>query len=267
MLSIHTYDNDKLKKLEKGDKYFININPTWKKNIIGKLLKHDNIELITKQFDKDLEDEATILPYPNYIFNAFKLTQYDNVKVVFIGQDPYHGVNVCKSKDGNEYFVPQATGACFSIPVGVKIPSSLKNIFDNQIKFNHIKKQPNHGNLEEWAKQGCLLLNTALTVRYSEAGCHAKIWSWFTDAIIKHLSEKKNNIVFVLWGKHALEKRQLIDETKHKTVISSHPSGLSVRSKLQKIHPSFVENDHFKQINDYLTENNIEPINWELTDV
>lgn len=121
------------------------------KKVIGKLLKHKKISLVTTQFEEDLEDEATILPYPKYIFYAFKLTPYDDVKVVFIGQDPYHGVEICTDKKTKEkYFVPHAMGACFSIVAGVKIPSSLKNMLNNQIKFGHIDEMPNHGNLEEW---------------------------------------------------------------------------------------------------------------------
>lgn len=267
ILSVNTYTDKTIKKLEKGDEYFQNIDPVWKKKVIGKLLKNEKINLITKQIDEDINDEATILPYPKYVFYAFKLTPYDNVKVVFIGQDPYHGVEIhVDNKTKEKYVAPQSMGACFSVATGIKIPSSLKNILNNQIKYGHIDKMPNHGNLEEWAKQGCLLLNTALTVRYKEPNCHAKAWSWFTDAIITHLSEKKPHLIFVLWGKPALNKKSLIDESKHTIIISSHPSGLSAHNKLGN-YPSFNENDHFKQINDDLVKNNYEKIDWKLTDI
>ena len=199
---------------------------------------------------KKTNGDVKIFPYPDNIFSSFNNTPFDKIKVVILGQDPYHNY---LNKDGK--IVPQADGLAFSVPLGMKIPSSLNNIFKNLLKFKHIKKKPKHGNLSILAMQGVLLLNTSLTVQCNHPNSHSKKWETFTDNIIKCISKEKENIVFVLWGSNALKKKKLINESKHKIIISSHPSGLSCNKKL-KNYGEFINTDHFKFINNNL-ENKI----------
>jgi len=195
-----------------------------------------------------------IFPYPKLVFNSFNYMSPENVKVVILGQDPYFNF------DSNK---PQAMGLSFSVPLGVKTPSSLVNIYKNLKKFGHIKDTPRHGNLESWANQGVLLLNTALTVQKGAPNSHAKKWEFFTDFIIKKLSKDYKNIVFVLWGGNALKKKDMIDSKKHRVFISSHPSGLSVNKPLRD-YPSFESFDHFGEINNYLKSKKQSEILWNL---
>ena len=204
------------------------------------------------------DGKIKIYPYPNLLFNAFILTPLSNVKVVILGQDPYHCNEIHHDK-----IIPQAMGLSFSVPKGMKIPSSLQNIYKNLLKYKHIEIKPNHGNLSFWAYQGCLMLNTSLTVQHSYPNSHSKYWLPFTDKIIKYISNKLNNIVFVLWGNPALNKLNLIDQNKHKIIISSHPSGLSYNKKL-KNYDSFENTDHFGEINKYLKEKNKKQIIWQV---
>jgi uracil-DNA glycosylase len=217
---------------------------------------------IEKELSEELRDDDNLImhPQPDYVFNAFKLTSFKKLKVVIIGQDPYFDHEIHENKN-----VSQAMGLSFSVPVGIKVPSSLRNIYVNLKKYGHIENIPEHGNLESWAEQGCLLLNTALTVKDGSANknCHQFIWGWFTDEIISYISEKKENVVFVLWGSHALGKKDLIDEKKHEIIISSHPSGLSV-GKPMKEYPAFNANDHFGKINQKLKEWGRSEIDWNL---
>lgn len=154
-------------------------------------------------------------------------------------------------------------GLSFSVPVGIPIPSSLKNIYKNAMDFGQFYRYPEHGNLEFWAFQGCLMLNTALTVQKGHKNSHASIWNDFTDKIIKKLSDEKEGLVFVLWGAPALSKLSLIDTSKHNTVISSHPSGLSNNNKLGK-YPSFSSIDQFGTINTFLKKSGKEEIIWQI---
>ncbi len=156
-------------------------------------------------------------------------------------------------------------GLSFSVPIDFEIPSSLVNIYSNLVKYNHIKEKPKSGNLENWAKQGCLLLNSSLTVLdgSDNKNCHKSIWKWFTDSIIKYISNNKEHVVFVLWGSEALEKLNLIDLDKHDAVISSHPSGLSANKKL-KTYSAFNDVDHFGTINNMLEKWNMKTINWNV---
>lgn len=198
------------------------------------------LKKIRKTLKRTMKDKINIVPYPDDVFRAFHMTPLSSVKVVIIGQDPYFKME--KNK-------PQATGLSFSVPKGIKIPSSLNNIFKNLIKFGHIKEQPKHGDLESWAVQGCLMLNTSLTTRENEKCSHMKDWEKTTDDIIKYISDNKDNVVFVLWGSHALNKLKLINTEKHKTSISSHPSGLSNTKPLGK-YGAFSDIDHFGFINE-----------------
>jgi len=184
----------------------------------------------------------TIYPAPRHIFRAFAFCPFDKVKVVILGQDPYHGEG-------------QAHGLAFSVPDGVKIPPSLKNIY-KEIKNDLGKEIPQTGNLEPWSKQGVLLLNTTLTVKASEPMSHTGLgWEIFTDAVIKIISDQKEHVVFLLWGKHAQTKASLIDDTKHLILQAPHPSPFSART-------GFLGCQHFSQTNEYLIKNNEIPIEW-----
>lgn len=217
---------------------------------------------IEKELSNEMEnnDNLVMYPKPEYIFNAFGLTSFKKLKVVIIGQDPYFN-----HEFDNNKISPQAMGLSFSVPHCVAIPSSLKNIYGNMIKYKHFDKFPNHGNLESWAKQGVLLLNTSLTVKTGaeNKNCHQFIWKWFTDEIIKYISDNKSNIIFVLWGSPAYGKKDLIDTTKHELIVSSHPSGLSCNKPMSG-HPAFVNQDHFGKINDKLKEWGKKEIDWNL---
>lgn len=188
--------------------------------------------------------KVPIYPPPYLIFNAFNSTPFDKVKAVILGQDPYHGPG-------------QAMGLSFSVPEGIKIPPSLGNIF-KELKQDLGCSIPSHGNLERWAIQGVLLLNTVLTVRNHQANSHAKKgWEQLTDAVIRSISEKRRGVVFILWGNCAQEKSRLIDESKHHILKSAHPSGLSA-------HRGFFGCRHFSRTNQILEQNGESPIDWQL---
>lgn len=188
----------------------------------------------------------TIYPKQEDVNNAFKLTSFENVKVVIIGQDPYHGSH-------------QAHGLSFSVNDGVKTPHSLNNIF-KELKSDIGYNIPNHGNLTAWAEQGVLLLNATLTVRAGEPCSHQKKgWETFTDAIIKLISDEKENCVFLLWGNFAKSKIHLINTKKHLVLESAHPSPLA--------RGAFFGCKHFSKTNEYLISNNIMPINWNLFNI
>lgn len=194
-----------------------------------------------------------IYPATENIFNAFKLTSFENLKVVILGQDPYHGPG-------------QAEGLSFSVPVGVTSPPSLKNIFkeldsDLQNKDNLLEngfKIPAHGHLAKWAEQGVLLLNTVLTVEESKPGSHAnRGWETFTDFVIESISNKKDHVVFLLWGNYAKSKTSLIDITKHTVLTAAHPSPLSAYN-------GFFGCKHFSKTNESLMKHNQKPIDWQI---
>lgn len=223
------------------------------------LFKDKRLENLENALSKDLKDDDTdIHPAPELVFNAFLLTPLHNIKVFAIGQDPYFDH---ETFDGIN--VHQAMGLSYSVPYGMKTPSSLENIYKNQLKFGHIKNIPTNGNLEFWAIQGCLLLNSALTVKDGKENknCHQNNWRWFTDTVIRYISDKCENIVFVLWGSDALAKLNLIDVDKHEVIISSHPSGLSCAKPLGS-HKPFNEVDHFGKINQFLIKNKKSEIIW-----
>lgn len=186
---------------------------------------------------------ARLFPPGSLIFNAFNLTPFDRVKVVILGQDPYHGLG-------------QAHGLCFSVPDGVKAPPSLVNIF-KEIHTDLGIAMPDKGNLSKWAEQGVLLLNATLTVRENQAGSHQnKGWEQFTDAVIKTLSDQKSGLVFLLWGNYAKNKASLIDASKHLVLMAPHPSPLA--------RGGFFGCKHFSKTNEYLISQGKTPIDWRV---
>ncbi len=198
-----------------------------------------------KQFlTKEKEEKQRIFPPGSLIFNAFNCTPFTDVKVVLLGQDPYHGLG-------------QAHGLCFSVPYGVPKPPSLLNIC-KELQNDLGLPIPKTGNLTPWAKQGVLLLNATLTVRENQAGSHQKKgWEHFTDAIIRKLSDKKSHLVFLLWGNFAIEKEKLIDTSKHSILKTLHPSPLSASR-------GFFGCKHFSKTNEILKRMGKSEINWEL---
>ena len=184
-----------------------------------------------------------IFPKEENVFTAFSLTPFNNVTVVILGQDPYHGEG-------------QAHGLSFSVLPGVKIPPSLRNMYKELAEDIEGFIPPTHGYLESWAEQGVLLLNTVLTVEESQAHSHAKLgWETFTDSIIEQLNEKKEGIIFLLWGAHAQKKGINIDAMKHSILVAPHPSPLSARR-------GFFGCQHFSKTNELLREKNLSEINW-----
>ena len=197
-----------------------------------------------KSFLVSEKRQYTVYPPGPLIFNAFNLTPFDKVKVVILGQDPYHGPG-------------QAHGLSFSVPDGVPYPPSLRNIF-KELHDDLGIPMARSGNLEKWAKEGVLLLNASLTVRAGEPTSHSHHgWEQFTDAAIRALSEQREHLVFILWGSYAIAKQSLIDSSKHLILKSVHPSPLSASRGFFGCH-------HFSITNTYLKENGIEPIDWTL---
>ena len=217
-------------KIEESWNYVL--NPFFNQTIFKSLT--DNIK---KEYRNHI-----IYPKGNEIFNAFNLCPFDNLKVVIIGQDPYHGEG-------------QANGLSFSVNKNIKIPPSLNNIFI-ELKNNYPNYRYSNGDLSRWAKQGVLLLNSILTVRKSQPGSHRKIgWEKFTDYVIKTISSQKKNIVFILWGSFAKSKADIIDKREHLILESSHPSPFSA-------HKGFFNKNHSIKANEYLNHNNIKIIEW-----
>jgi uracil-DNA glycosylase len=214
-------------------------------------------ETLQEEFEKDYFKELTLFVEKEYkkaicfpakatIFNAFEVCSFSETKVVILGQDPYHGEG-------------QAHGLSFSVPDGIKIPPSLRNIFKELASDLGIST-PSQGDLTPWAKQGVLLLNATLTVRKSTPGSHQKQgWEEFTDSVIQTISDKKESVVFILWGKFAEQKAILIDESKHCIITSSHPSPFSA-------HRGFLGSKPFSKTNEYLSENGLKTIDWQLKD-
>jgi len=220
----------------------VQINPDW-------------YEMLQDQFESEyfqnlkaflVEEKKKYKIYPpgKKIFSAFDHTPPEKVKVVIIGQDPYHGPG-------------QAHGLCFSVNEGIQHPPSLRNIF-KEIASDLGYTYPQSGNLEPWAKQGVLLLNATLTVRARQAGSHQKKgWEQFTDTVIKRISDQKEGVVFLLWGSYAIAKKALIDESKHFVLTTVHPSPLSA-------HRGFFGSKHFSKTNEILIKNGKEPIDWRI---
>lgn len=218
----------------------VKIHPSWKKVLSSEFEKPYFEELTS--FVKEEYQKGTVYPPGPQIFAAFDNCPYDQVKVVILGQDPYHGPK-------------QANGMCFSVSRAVKTPPSLQNIY-KELKTDLGKKIPTHGDLTHWAEQGVLMLNATLTVREGKAGSHqGKGWEEFTDAVVKLLSQEKTGLVFLLWGNYAKGKGEVIDRKKHLVLESAHPSPLSA-------HGGFFGCKHFSQANQYLLLQGKEEIKW-----
>jgi uracil-DNA glycosylase len=218
----------------------VQIEDSWKKHLAPEF-EADYFSRLAN-FVRDEYAQYTVYPPGKLIFNAFNSCPFDKVKVVIIGQDPYHEPG-------------QAHGLCFSVNDGVPFPPSLQNIF-KEIASDLGTPAPKSGNLTRWTEQGVLLMNATLTVRAHQAGSHQnKGWETFTDAAIRHLAEEREHLVFILWGSYAQKKGAMIDRNKHLILSSAHPSPLSA-------YRGFFGNGHFSKTNKYLLEHGIEPINW-----
>ncbi len=218
----------------------VKIEESWKA-VLQKEFDKEYFAGIAAFLHKEKREGKVIYPPGPLIFNAFRLTPFNKVKVVILGQDPYHGKG-------------QAHGLSFSVPDGVAVPPSLQNIY-KEISTDIGTPPPDSGNLERWASQGVFLLNSVLTVRAGEPTSHSSIgWQTFTDAVIKAVSDKREHVVFLLWGNYARSKRPLIDTSRHLVLEAAHPSPLA--------RGAFFGCRHFSKANTWLAENGISPIVW-----
>ena len=218
----------------------VRINESWKSLLEAEFEKDYFINLV--DFVKSEYENNTVYPPGSKIFNAFDLTNPEDLKVVILGQDPYHGQG-------------QANGLCFSVNEGITNPPSLINIF-KEMKSDLGKEIPHNGNLEYLAKQGVLLLNATLTVRSKQPGSHQnRGWEEFTDASIKKINDLKENLVFILWGAYAQKKGEIIDSSRHFVIKSPHPSPFSANR-------GFFGSKPFSRTNEFLKSKNIEPVKW-----
>jgi uracil-DNA glycosylase len=224
----------------------VKIEESWKK-VLEPVFEKMYFKFLVDQVRKAYQDPSkTIYPPGNQIFNAFELTPFDKVKVVLIGQDPYHGPQ-------------QAHGLAFSVNKGIPIPPSLRNIY-KALEIDLGISPPNHGCLISWAKEGVLLLNAILTVEAGKPASHQGIgWEQFTDDVIQILNEQKEHLVFLLWGKFAQDKGKNINTQKHLVLKANHPSPLANSSQ-------FIHCKHFSKTNEYLIQHGLAPINWKIED-
>jgi len=220
----------------------VKIHDSWKE-VLAEEFDQPYFGQIKKALVEDRQKGVQVYPPGSLIFNAFNTTPFDQVKVVIIGQDPYHGPG-------------QAMGLSFSVPRTQKIPASLRNVY-KELKTDVGANPPNHGDLSKWAKQGVFLLNAILTVRHKSPGSHKSIgWAQFTDAVIKKISSQKEGVIFLLWGNYAKSKKQLINELKHHVLEAVHPSPLAGNA--------FLGNQHFSKTNKILEKAGLTPIDWSL---
>lgn len=218
----------------------VKIEPSWKKALAGTFEEPYFQDLAA--FVRNEYETKTVYPPPRFLFHAFELTPFDAVRVVILGQDPYHGAG-------------QAHGLCFSVPDGTTVPPSLRNVYQ-EIHDDLGVPVPASGTLESWARQGVFLLNATLTVVAHSPGSHQyKGWEEFTDAVIRTLSDKKEHLVFILWGRYAQNKSVLIDASKHLILTAAHPSPYSAAN-------GFFGCKHFSTTNEYLKTHGLVPIVW-----
>lgn len=217
--------------------------PSWMQHL-GQEFEKDYMLNLKAFLQDELKNQKSIYPHGSEMFSAFNLTPLDQVKVVIIGQDPYHGPN-------------QAHGLCFSVKPGIRVPPSLKNIY-KELKSDLNLDMPNHGFLESWAKNGVLMLNNVLTVEHGQAASHkGKGWEIFTDKVVDILNNECQNLVFLLWGSHAQKKAVNVDRNKHLVLECTHPSPFSA-------HRGFLGSKHFSKTNDYLLNAGVEAVDWSL---
>ncbi len=222
------------------------LEPSWL-NVLGQEFEKPYLKTLKSFLLEEKQKGFSVYPKGADIFNAFNHTPFDQVKVVILGQDPYHGTN-------------QAHGLSFSVQKGMVVPPSLKNIYKELANEFPDFKIPAHGNLTSWADQGVLLLNATLTVRAHEAGSHQnKGWETFTDRVISELSNQRTGIVFLLWGRYAQQKESLIDSNKHHILKAAHPSPFSAYN-------GFFGSGHFTKANTFLAAQGLEAINWGIPD-
>jgi uracil-DNA glycosylase len=220
----------------------VKIHESWKA-VLADEFEQPYFQGIKQFLVNEKQAGKVIYPPGNLIFNAFDTTPFDEVKVVLLGQDPYHGSG-------------QAMGLSFSVPKGVATPASLRNVY-KELADDLDVVPPKHGDLSSWAKQGVLMLNAMLTVEANKAGSHKDIgWQKFTDAVIRRLSEGHSGLIFLLWGNFARSKKVLIDENRHYILESAHPSPLAGNA--------FLGNRHFSTVNEILTQQGKTPIEWQL---
>jgi len=218
----------------------VKIESSWKTALLDEFNKEYFLK-IKKTLKEEKKNGTKVYPPGKLMFNAFDSTPLDKVKVVIIGQDPYHGQG-------------EAMGLSFSVPLGIRIPPSLKNIYKEMHEDINCKI-PDHGDLSSWAKQGVLLLNAMLSVRHKSPGSHKKIgWQTFTNAVIKKISDEKSGVVFLLWGKFAQGKKEFIDGHKHYILEAAHPSPLA--------RGAYFGSKHFSKTNELLDQQGLQKINW-----
>lgn len=221
----------------------IQLEPSWKAELAGEFDK-PYMQSLRQFLLQEKQQGQQVFPPGNQIFNALNTTPFDKVRVVILGQDPYHGPG-------------QAHGLCFSVQQGVAVPPSLQNIY-KELHADLGLPVPSHGNLMQWAEQGVLLLNAVLTVRAGQANSHqGKGWEHFTDRIVELLNERREHLVFMLWGSYAQRKGAMIDRKRHLVLSSPHPSPLSA-------HRGFLGNRHFSKANQYLQQQQLASIDWQI---
>jgi len=226
------------------------ILPYWQ-SLICEQQKKAYFTKLQNEITHQRQSGEIIFPLEKDVFSAFSYCDLPEVKVVILGQDPYHGVGSSQQ--------PQAHGLAFSVNPEIKIPPSLANIYKELATDIEGFNVPEHGYLIEWARQGVLLLNTVLTVKQGQANSHAKLgWQYFTDAVIAELNEKNQGCVFIFWGSHAQKKRKMVDATKHLIIEGPHPSPLSA-------YRGFFGCKHFSKANNWLVQHHKPPINWQLS--
>ena len=224
-----------------GDR--IRLDPSWKARI-GDYLRREDMQALRAYLRERMQKGANVFPPAPQIFAALDATPFDRVKVVILGQDPYHGFG-------------QAHGLCFSVQHGTAVPPSLVNIF-KELQRDLGIAPPKHGCLDRWAQQGVLLLNAVLTVEEGRAGAHqGKGWEGFTDHIVETLNREREHLVFLLWGSYAQAKGKMIDTSRHRVLKAPHPSPLSA-------HRGFIGCGHFSKANEYLVRHGMTPIDWRL---
>ncbi len=221
----------------------VKMEESWRQ-LLHREFEQDYFAKIKAAILKDKQEKITVYPPGSRIFNAFNTTPFDDVKIVILGQDPYHQPG-------------QAMGLSFSVPQNTRIPPSLQNIYKELARSIEGFTIPHHGDLSPWAQQGVFLLNAVLTVRQAQAASHSKIgWQQFTDAVISAISEHKEGVIFMLWGNFAKNKAALIDESKHHILTSVHPSPLAGGA--------FIGCNHFKEANEILIRQKQTPIHWQV---